>query len=820
MYLSINQHDQLRTIVMNFEVPYRSYVASKLLAHNPDAVSFSGSIASKTPYPLSSTEYQTFNIELGKIKGQPLAIHSLFVNADKARNDKIIAVEIKVPVVAQVNVIALAFKELYQPIFFRFKDETTFWKQAEKYRYVRNKLDHPGCKTLEKSDMDIALDFISNICTYLQSVDETYFWQKNSSQILKEIIALQTCQISIPLLNHNIDDMPFPDMKIVCRDAEILEIEEFVYGLPGALRKKGSLCLFGYGGVGKTVLVLEAIKCIIRDLQDKTTINGYSPEFILFLTAKEEYLDISMTTGKVQRLPTKQTFCSAEQLFKSIFNHLKIESFAGFTKPGLIIIDNFDTLSEGERAKVQEFVQYRTPQQIQYIITSRNEEGFEERKKIAGFEDAAAGQRFISEYIEENNLRVNLSDADLKTLLQISQGSTSVLVLSLRRLSYNLDTIHGIAADISSPISVPKIKQEMARLPANGYSIISEFMFKNTFTEIENIFKAEATLIYTILKIFAVYPYDSVDIYTICTLSKESYLNVEPIITILCRYLVIEKKGDLYSLNQFAEKYIIQRFMPDAESYTQMSLEIESSTRTIQSELTNLQRNIDASQSLRRIMQDWNIIANGDRIAAAKAFNLYRSVSEDCKRGSRFHIESALHEFIGEIERIEQNTMHPYIKYQKARILQLINDTKVLSDDLTESILSAFSDTIWVIKTNSLYDNVKLTKSFASVLWLFGTKLHETNIISNVYSAVKYLEEGKNLFEQLGELDNEYYQCLTRLGYAYLALYKYDREQNISYLRRSRSVSNDLFYQRGNYSGAVKAYATSLRDELQTYGRF
>lgn len=807
---------------MNFEIPYRSYIASILLVQNPDGVSFARSVSNKTLYPISRTEFQTYNSELGKIKGQPLAIYNLFVNADKAKSDKIIITDINIPVVANVNTIALAYKELFQPMFLRFKDETTFWKQAERYRYVRNKLDHPGCKTLEKADMDIALDFISNICTYLQSVDETYFWQKNSLQILKEVIALQTNQIPIAVPIHNVYDMPFPDVKIVCRDSEITQIKDFVYGMPGALRKKASYCLFGYGGVGKTAVVLEAIKCIIRDLQDKITINGYSPEFILFLTAKDEFLDISMTSGKVQRLSTKQTFISAEQFINTVFNFLGIKSFAGYTKSGLIILDNFETLPEDERAKVQEFVQFRTPQQIQYIITSRNEENFEERKKIAGFEDAAAGQRFISEYIEENNLRINLSEADLKTLLEISKGNTLVLVLSLRRLSFSLDTIHGIVVDISNPIpiSITKIKKELGRLPANGYSIISEFMFKNTFTEIENIFRLQAKLIFTILKIFAVYPFDSVDIYTISMLAKESYQTIEPIITMLCRYLVIEKKGDLYSLNQFAEKYIIQRFLPDAESYNQISSEIETSTRRIQNELANLQRNINSSQSLKRIIQDWDIISDGDRISAAKAFNLYRSVSEDCRKGSRFHIDSALQEFIKEIESIEQNTMHPYIKYQKARIFQLINDTKILPNDLTESILSAFNDTIWVVKTNSLYANVKVTKSFASVLWLFGTKLHETNILANTYSAVKYLEESKGLFEQLKEIDNEYYQCLTRLGYAYLAIYKFDKEHSISYLRRSRSISNDLFYQKSNYSGAVKTYATSLRDELQTYGRF
>ena len=80
------------------------------------------------------------------------------------------------------------------------------------------------------------------------------------------------------------------------------------------MRKKVSLSIFGYGGVGKTALVIEGIKSIIQDIVDETTLNNYNPDFILFFTAKEEALDVSYTTGKIQRKTYRYNFSSFDEL--------------------------------------------------------------------------------------------------------------------------------------------------------------------------------------------------------------------------------------------------------------------------------------------------------------------------------------------------------------------------------------------------------------------------------------------------------------------------------------------------------------------------
>lgn len=821
MYLTAKQHDKLQIIVTGFEVPYRSFIASKLISIYQKESNFSSAVDSIQSYKSTSPHAKMINSEFGKIKSNPSAIYQLLINANVAKVKKVIDHEINVPSVAQLIALTVMFREHFGELILCANDEPTFLYQAANYKYVRNKLDHRGCKTLELQDMNLALDFISNLSVYLNTFDSSLFWDKEYSQISKEIASLQTNSVNIPIEIHNIQDMPFPEMRIVCRDEEVSILKQFVYGRPGALRKQPSFVLYGYGGVGKTALVLEAVKQIVQDLQDETTINNYNPEFLLFFTAKEESLGFSHTTGKIQRNSNRHSFGTANELINSIFNYLKIESFSGYTKSGLIIVDNVESLSAEERKKIEDFINYDSPLQVQYIITSRNEENYAYRKKLAGFEGDHDGSEFIQEYISENNCELTLSEAECSTLLQISKGNTLVLVLCLRRLSLNIITISGIISDIAAPTSVGKLKEELDNIPPNGFDIISEYMFKNSFQEIQNAYKSNESMIAKVLQIFAVRSPDSVDLYTLCTLIDQPYSSVSPILELLCNYLIVEKVGDAYYINQFAEKYIIQQFMPDHERYEQIESDVTTSIRRIHEELEDLQRNIDENHSLKKIIQDWNAISGGDKIAIAKAYKLYGEVNNDCKTMSKFSIASALQESIEKINILERNTMHPYIKFQKARILQLINETKVLNTDFTSKILQAYSDTVWTIKTNPIYGVIRSTKSYASVLWFYGMQFFYSKTDLSYQNAARYLEESKATFEQIRNNDKEYYQCLILLGNTYLKIYNENRSSNLQYLRKARSISSLLYEDRDYYSehGKIKSNATILRDELRKYGR-
>ena len=102
--------------------------------------------------------------------------------------------------------------------------------------------------------------------------------------------------------------------------------------------------------------------------------------------------------------------------------------------------------------------------------------------------------------------------------------------------------MEGITMDLSQVPSIQSVANEFEELPANGYEIISEFMFKNTFLELENKLGEDNFTFILLLQTFAVFPDDKIDIYTICMLMKISYLKVEPYLNLLCRYLILEKK--------------------------------------------------------------------------------------------------------------------------------------------------------------------------------------------------------------------------------------------------------------------------------------
>lgn len=466
----------------------------------------------------------------------------------------------------------------------------------------------------------------------------------------------------------------------------------------------------------------------------------------------------------------------------SILASLKVDSLRRYREEGLIIVDNLETLAPEERQKVKVFVETQTPSEMQFILTSRNSEEYESNYKLAGF-DAEVGFQFIKEYAEENALDITLPDTDTETLLSLARGNTLVLVLSLRRLSENLSTVGTLKAEFSTSNAWKSLRSTLSKTPSNAFEVVGEFMYKDTFEHIEATFATNAELFYKILKVFAVIQNDSTDINTICLLTGESYPDVEAVIDVLCSFLILEKKDMQYTLNGFAEKYIVGRFIPDAETYNLLSTEITTRQRQVKSALDQLQTDMEERTSLASIMRDWSIITDVDRITAAKMYRLYGAVRETCDRSGRFKVEAAFEDFLKECDEAERVTAHPFVKYQKARILQVIDKSNALREKHVAEIKKGFGDAIYAIKTIEQYANIQQTKSYASLLWLYGQYLSDVNDLQN---AMRYLEEGKASFEDQSIRGQEYFQCATKLGTLYLNYYLQDRSTRATYLRKSR----------------------------------
>ena len=250
--------------------------------------------------------------------------------------------------------------------------------------------------------------------------------------------------------------------------------------------------------------------------------------------------------------------------------------------------------------------------------------------------------------------------------------------------------------------------------------------------------------------------------------------------------MILERQGANYRLNQFAEKYIIQRFLPDAIQYATLQEKVERCVRQTNRELQMFDDAVERNPERKKILKDWNIFASGDKIAAAKIDSIYVDVREQCNKGNKFFVRTALEEAYPKIELLEKTSIHPYIQYQKARILKLIDDSGILPEKHDEEIQEVYKNVIWSIKTNPLYSSIQHTKSYASVLWIYGMRL----IPDDISAATRYLEDAKDTFEECGITDTEYINCLSDLLQAYLKSYRCTK--NKSYLHIARPIDREV----------------------------
>lgn len=807
MYLSIKQHDMYRTLLMGFEIPFRTYIAQRVIERYNTYNMFENALMTRKS-SLSSSDPVYLRNTLPKMcanKGIQ-DVYDRLNTANNAKDMKIIPVDSEVPMVGMLNTITFALTAEFSELYLLFGGYTRYCNLAEKYRYARNKLEHPGCKTLEDTDLVPVLSFVKDIVNLL---DEKFFSQKSKKQILNEVTLLQNGRMEIPVEKNNFQEMPYGESRIVCREKEIDYLKKFICGDANDLRKQHSCCVYGYGGVGKTALVLEVVKKIIQDIWDETSSNEYEPQYILFFSSKRNKLEIAPANGKIIEKSIHKHFETTQELKQLILEKLEIPNFKEFHKEGIVIVDNLESISAEERKELKHFIEAQTPSEMQFLITSRNSEEYETNYKLSGFEQEA-GIEFVKQYTLENGLDLELSTAEIEELLFLSKGNTLVLVLCLRRLSQRLASISGLKAEFSSANAWKDIRESLKKFPGNAYEVISEFMFKDTFEEIEKTFSEDCGLFYKILKIFAVYQNSSVDLNTICLLAKEAYPNVEAVADTLCNYLILEKSGEQYSLNSFAEKYIVNRFVPDATTYEALSTEISKRENQVQKEVEDLNKDVKSRPELAQILKDWCVISDSDRITAASMYRLYGEANIECKKDSKFKTQAILEDVIKASKEAEMITAHPYIKYQKARILHLIDKSKILSENHTQEIASGFRNAIFVIKTVEQFSQIQNTKSYASLLWLFGQYLVDVN---SKEEGIRYLEEGRESFEKMGIKDKEYYQCLSKLGYAYLDYYEENRIEHQKYLDAACDVSNVL---QKDYKrlGKSARFATELKQRI------
>lgn len=525
MYLSSNSNLKLDQVVKSFEVAYRSKIAESLIAKYPDVSSFSIAINAISTKLIDMTimHAKKFKAKADKIKNTVGQSHAKIIDCLDAFQNK--DYNCDVPNVGELlDYVTLFFNECFLSLAQNFSTIEEFNAQSVKYHEIRNSLSHPASTKIKIRDAKECIEFITIL---LDNIEDDKFWYVSKANVINFIEDFKLTLENSGIKVHNLDEISFPHGKIVCREAELNQLKMVLLGKDKTYRKSGSVVLFGYGGVGKTALVLEFVSQILKDIGDKKMPSPY--DFILFYSSKEEMLSYKQTTGEVYIDSIQRQIDSFEDFRKKVQTEL---ASADITKisdsKGLIVIDNFETLSNDDKSKFLEFIR-RVPRTVQFVLTSRNEEYCEDKINVKEFKEPAKGIAFIDQYIKANDIKLtaHFSDSAKRELVELSKGNTLIIVLTIQQLT------------ISD--SIRQVLGELRTVESSNMELIADFMYKNTIQYTIDELSKERKEPVKVLKVLSLYG-EPIDLYSISLLASLPVSEVEKICQVFTTRLVLDRR--------------------------------------------------------------------------------------------------------------------------------------------------------------------------------------------------------------------------------------------------------------------------------------
>jgi hypothetical protein len=170
------------------------------------------------------------------------------------------------------------------------------------------------------------------------------------------------------------------------------------------------------------------------------------------------------------------------------------------------------------------------------------------------------------------------------------------------------------------------------------------------------------------------------------------------------------------------------------------------------------------------ILEDWKPLNVVDELAIMNAFNMYSKLN--VAQTIKYKLKNYdLSEVINKFQQIEMTSKHPYIYFQKTRVLNalLVAETDENENvNIKKAIKAAYENCLLSIELQ--YSNIRGTVSYANTLREYGRFLQYENNDSK--KASSNLEEGKRIYEKLGLSHNKYYYfCVFDLANAYYQLF-------------------------------------------------
>jgi len=757
MYVSTQLTFKLDEIIKSFEVALRSYLIDKVKPKFSTDSEFKQYIEN-----LKNTQEASIILFSSKIESilknfirNYSEIYKLFTEASQStiRQD---FENNNVPYVSElINLIIIFFKDFdeLKKIHNNYSTVEEFIYKCSLYHRLRNDLSHPGSKKILKSEATEVLKLISK---FIEELDNEFFWFVSKDDLIKKIDTYYKQETFKVLKYDNLRNINVSHQKTICREAELKRLFDSIIGASEYARVAGSTIIYGYGGVGKTALVIDFIYEIIQKIQSGE--NNIIYEFILFFSSKDEILSIQKTTGEYYIDKLTSNIHTYDDIIKQILNNLEITTFDELQKNnmyGLIVIDNIENLETNEKNKIFEMMK-KLPRNIQFILTSRNEEQCEEKIHLSEFKDFDKGKEFIINYINANDLNILLVEEEIENLLKSTKGNTLLLVQSLLSLHDKTTTVNEISTNLNN-------------YESSAFEKVVSFMYKNTFNnaikELENKGYNPKNIILT-----ATLYEEKIDLYALSQLTNLNINEVREVSNYLASKLIFNKTQEFYTVNEFASRFIFISLMPNKYEKNKLQNNIYSYKSDLKEKLSKMEDQRKKNHKIDTIIKDWRPNNYIDQIVITEVFHMFSKFKKAIDTKDNNELKILFDEYL----KYEFTTKHPYIRFQKARILNLLIGKRYYDfltyEEITKEINRCYEDTLESINTS--YSYIKNTESHIAVLMLYGFFLHRN--MKDMSRAIRFLEDAEEL--QYNKNDKKYYLIKNELYKLYLNMYKVDND--------------------------------------------
>lgn len=741
MYLSVSKTFALDEIVKSFEVAFRSFIAKSIIDKHATLSEFDTALSEiEAKTSACSTIFSHKNsAKIKKLQSGSSDFYKTiydcydsYINKDYS-ND--------VPYVSSlIDYINLFFNDCFSDkgLLRGFLSVEEFHFNCDQFLRIRNSLSHPASSKVLTTEAGSVLTFIKRLA---DNIDDRFFWYVSKDNILMQLDTYYIVNTTQALKVDNLSEVVSFHKKIVCREKELEKLSDYIVGKNSYCRVAGSVVVFGYGGVGKTALVIDFLHSLVRILKDDK--EKYKYDFILFYSSKDEFLKQSMTSGELYIEKVKAQIDNFESFKTSLFEDLDISSIevcGSKYSGGVIVIDNVENLGDIEKDKLFEFIK-ETPRNIQFIITSRNEEPCEEKLHLKEFRSHENGTQFIKQYIQSEGFLLDFEDQQMNSLIDASKGNTLILVQCLTGLN-------------EGSISYEEVISNLENIKSKSVEVIADFMYKNTFENAISELEGQGFDPKTVIRIISLYE-ERIDLYSISKLSKIDIASAESICRHLLKKLIINKSGEYYSINEFANSFIFIKLLPSNYETKNILTSIRDHKTKMSESLEALEIKCSGNSKIEAIMNDWKPRNYIDRIVIAEAFETYDKIIQPVKRKDLVTVKR----FLAEYTDIELVTNHPYIRFQKARVLRkclpLFKGEE--HEDLLNKICRSYDDAIEAIHFSHPF--IRGTNSHGAVLMLYGIFLG--TVLKDYSRSIRNLEEAAAIFSN--NKDKNYYSTLYYL---------------------------------------------------------